>query len=55
MHHYFSICPLSFTSNFLNQLQYVMMIFSRMFDCLYNLINRTSSAPISLDIRRVTL
>ena len=37
---YFSVCWLSFANHILNQLQYLLIIFSRMFDYPNNFINR---------------
>jgi len=49
VHHYLTIWWLSFTKQFLNQLQYLMTIFSYMFDYLNSLINHTSFVPVNSD------
>ena len=52
MDHYVNILWISFTNHFLNQLQYLITIFSRMFHYSNNLINRTFSVSVSSDNRR---
>jgi len=55
MHHYFSMCWLPLADNFLHHLQYMMIIFSCMFDYPNSFINRTSSIPITSDNRDALL
>jgi len=54
-HYFFSICWLSFTNHFLNQLQYLMITFLCMFDYPNNLFKRIPSVAVSADNRRSTV
>ena len=54
-HYYFSICWLSFTNQFLNQLQSLMITFLCLFDYPNNLFKRTPSVAISADNRCLTV